>query len=81
MSLSKRDYEDYKTAVDKLVYKYVSRDRSSVVSTITHAVHSGCDKRKVEDKLMAYVDKSMAYKLAEKVRNIAINFRIVKEAG
>ncbi|KAK8729549.1 hypothetical protein OTU49_008539 [Cherax quadricarinatus] len=66
MSLSKRDYEDYKAAVDKMVYKYVARDRSSVVSAITHAVDSGCDKRKVEDKLMGYVDKSLAYKLAEK---------------
>ncbi|XP_042211720.1 U4/U6 small nuclear ribonucleoprotein Prp3-like isoform X2 [Homarus americanus] len=66
MSLSKREYEDYKAAVDKMVYKYVARDRSSVVSAITHAVDSGCDKRKVEDKLMGYVDKSMAYKLAEK---------------
>lgn len=70
MSLSKREYEEYKVAVDKMVYKYVSRDRSSVVSAITHAVDSGVDKRKVEDKLMGYVDKSMAYKLAEKVRHV-----------
>lgn len=68
MSLSKREYEDYKAAVEKMVYKYVTRDRSSIVSAITHAVDSGCDKRKVEDKLMGYVDKSLAYKLAEKVR-------------
>ncbi|XP_042887221.1 U4/U6 small nuclear ribonucleoprotein Prp3-like [Penaeus japonicus] len=66
MSLSKREYEDYKAAVEKMVYKYVTRDRSSIVSAITHAVDSGCDKRKVEDKLMGYVDKSLAYKLAEK---------------
>ncbi|XP_063849235.1 U4/U6 small nuclear ribonucleoprotein Prp3-like [Scylla paramamosain] len=70
MSLSKREYEEYKGAVDKLVYKYVSRDRSSVVSAITHAVDSGLDKRKVEDKLMGYVDKSLAYKLAEKAFGI-----------
>lgn len=68
MSLSKREYEDYKAAVEKMVYKYVTRDRSSIVSAIAHAVDSGCDKRKVEDKLMGYVDKSLAYKLAEKVR-------------
>lgn len=67
MSLSKREYEEYKAAVDKMVYKYVARDRSSVVSAITHAIDSGCEKRKVEDKLMGYVDKSLAYKLAEKV--------------
>nr|XP_027211614.1 U4/U6 small nuclear ribonucleoprotein Prp3-like [Penaeus vannamei] len=66
MSLSKREYEDYKAAVEKMVYKYVTRDRSSIVSAIAHAVDSGCDKRKVEDKLMGYVDKSLAYKLAEK---------------
>ena len=72
MSLSKREYEEYKVAVDKLVYKYVSRDRSSVVSAITHAVDSGLDKRKVEDKLMGYVDKGLAYKLAEKVRHLEL---------
>lgn len=72
MSLSKREYEEYKLAVDKMVYKYVSRDRSSVVSAITHAVDSGSDKRKVEDKLMGYVDKSLAYKLAEKVSNFVM---------
>lgn len=62
-------------AVDKMVYKYVSRDRSSVVSAITHAVDSGSDKRKVEDKLMGYVDKSLAYKLAEKA------FAILEDLG
>ena len=68
MSLSKRDYEEYKSAVEKLVHKYVSRDRSSVVSTITHAVDSSWEKRKLEDKLMVMIDKSLAYKLSDKVR-------------
>lgn len=75
MALSKREYEDFKAAVDKMVYKYVARDRSSVVSAISHAVDSGCDKRKVEDKLMGYVDKSLAYKLAEKA------FLILEDLG
>ncbi|XP_064082597.1 U4/U6 small nuclear ribonucleoprotein Prp3-like isoform X1 [Macrobrachium nipponense] len=66
MSLSKREYEDYKSAVDKMVNRYVTRDRSSVVSAITHAVDSGNDKRRLEDKLMDYVERSLAHKLAEK---------------
>ncbi|KAK7081259.1 U4/U6 small nuclear ribonucleoprotein Prp3 [Halocaridina rubra] len=66
MSLSKREYEEYKSAVDKMVNRYVTRDRSTVVSAITHAVDSGNDKRKVEDKLMDYVERSLAHKLAEK---------------
>lgn len=67
MSLSKREYEDFKAAVDKIVYKYVVRDRSTILSMITHSVDSGVDKRKLEDKLLDYVDKSIAYKLADKV--------------
>ena len=68
MSLSKHDYEEYRTNVEKLVYKYLSKDRSTAASVITHAVDSGADKRKLADKLSSHIDKSLALKLAEKVR-------------
>ena len=67
MALSKRDYEVYKSGVDKLVYKYLSRERSAAASVITSCMDSGADKRKLADKLAAYTDKSLAHKLADKV--------------
>ncbi|KAB7508004.1 U4/U6 small nuclear ribonucleoprotein Prp3 [Armadillidium nasatum] len=66
MSFSRREYEDFKNAVDKIVYKYVTRDRSTIVSLITHSVDFGTEKRKLEDKLSSYVDKNIAFKLADK---------------
>jgi len=68
MSLSKHDYDLYKSNVEKLVYKYLNRDRSTAVSIITHTIDSGSDKRKLEEKLSGYIDKSLAYKLSEKVK-------------
>uniref|UniRef100_A0A2P2I311 U4/U6 small nuclear ribonucleoprotein Prp3-like n=1 Tax=Hirondellea gigas TaxID=1518452 RepID=A0A2P2I311_9CRUS len=66
MALSKRDYEVYKSGVDKLVYKYLSRERTAAASVITGAVDAGADKRKLADKLAAYTDKALAHKLADK---------------
>ena len=74
MSLSKRDYEECKTAIEKLVHKYVTRDRSSIVSTITHAIDSSWEKRKLEDKLMVVLDKSLAYKLSDKVNLFLLSY-------
>lgn len=67
MALSKRDYEAYKSGVDKLVYKYLSRERTAAASVITNSIDSGFDKRKLADKLAPYTDKTLAHKLAEKV--------------
>lgn len=69
MALSKRDYEVYKSGIDKLVYKYLSRDRTAAASLITTAVDSGADKRKLAEKLTGYADKGLAHKLADKVSN------------
>lgn len=66
MALSKRDYEEFKGSVEKLVHKYVSRERSNITSIIVHAYDSGQNKRHLEDKLMNYVDRTLAYKLADK---------------
>ncbi|XP_018024817.1 U4/U6 small nuclear ribonucleoprotein Prp3 isoform X2 [Hyalella azteca] len=66
MSLSKREYEVYKSGIDKLVYKYLTKERSSASSIITNAITGGADKRKLADKLAGLVDKSTALKLADK---------------
>lgn len=75
MALSKRDYEVYKSGIDKLVYKYLSRDRTAVASVITTAVDSGADKRKLAEKLTGYADKGLAHKLADK------SFQLLEELG
>jgi len=66
MPLSKREYEEFKGSVEKLVHKYVARERSNITSIIVHAYDSGQNKRHLEDKLMNYVDRTLAYKLADK---------------
>ncbi|KAF2357128.1 Pre-mRNA-splicing factor 3 [Trinorchestia longiramus] len=75
MALSKRDYESYKSVVDKLVYKYLTKERSTAVSIITSAITGGSDKRKLADKLATITDKSLALKLADKA------FSLLEDVG
>ena len=59
--------ESFKSEVDKLVYKYLSRERSTAASIIISGVQAGYDKKKLTDKLVPVADKTLAHKLADKV--------------
>ena len=68
--ISRGQYDDFKKSVEKMVYRYASRDRTTIISLITSSIDCGYDKKKLEDKLLDLTDRTLAYKLADKVRNI-----------
>lgn len=64
--LSRREIDDLKPSIEKIVNRLIGND-SSVVSASIHCLSSGYDKRRTTDKLTTYVDSKKAYKLAEKI--------------
>ncbi|KAJ8961458.1 hypothetical protein NQ318_014706 [Aromia moschata] len=65
--LSRRDIDDLKSSIDKLVYKTIGNNDSSVVRMAVDCLSSGYDKRKTADKLGSYLDSKKASRLAEKI--------------
>lgn len=76
--LSRRDTDDLKPDLDKLVYKVLGLNDSSLVSTIINCLNSGYDKRKTIEKLTSYVDSKKASKLHEKIDDLIENFKSKK---
>ncbi|KAF4517003.1 hypothetical protein B566_EDAN009676 [Ephemera danica] len=80
-SLSKRDIEELKPHLDKLVLKYLGNSEPSVVSTAVHCLSSGYDKRKTSDKLSGFVDSHKAAKLSERIFELVDSARISSSGG
>ncbi|EAT36165.1 AAEL011745-PA [Aedes aegypti] len=68
--LSRRELEDIRPALDKLVYKVLGSSDSSVLSTIESNLHSGFDRRKLIDKLSSFVESKRASRLSDKVEDL-----------
>lgn len=73
--LSRRDIDDLKSAIDKLVYKIVGSSESSVLRTAADCLSKGYDRRKTTDKLSSYIDNKKASRLAEKLEDLVENFK------
>ncbi|XP_060523896.1 U4/U6 small nuclear ribonucleoprotein Prp3 [Cylas formicarius] len=65
--LSRRDVEDLKPSIDKLVYKTVGGSDSSLLRSAIDCITNGYDRRKTADKLSSYIDTKKAGRLAEKL--------------
>ncbi|XP_055594191.1 U4/U6 small nuclear ribonucleoprotein Prp3 [Uranotaenia lowii] len=69
-SLSRRELEDIRPNLDKLVYKVLGSVESSVLATIESNLHHGFDRRKLIDKLASFVDGKRACRLSDKVEDL-----------
>ncbi|XP_065087671.1 U4/U6 small nuclear ribonucleoprotein Prp3 [Ochlerotatus camptorhynchus] len=68
--LSRRELEDIRPSLDKLVYKVLGSSDSSVLSTIESNLHSGFDRRKLIEKLSSFVESKRASRLSDKVEDL-----------
>ncbi|CAG0915934.1 unnamed protein product [Notodromas monacha] len=73
MSLAGTELEDLKPEVEKVVLKYGS-SRDSVMKCAVKCVMNKLEKRKMVEKLSAYLDGSKASKLASKLDDIIYEF-------
>ncbi|CAG9826860.1 unnamed protein product [Diabrotica balteata] len=73
--LSRRDLDDLKPSIEKVVYKLLGSSDSSVLRTATDCVSSGYDKKKISDKLGVYLDSKKANKLADKIADLVDDFK------
>ncbi|KAJ8983034.1 hypothetical protein NQ317_014331 [Molorchus minor] len=74
-SLSRRDIDDLKPSLDKLVHKIIGTGDSSVLRTTVDCLSSGYDRRKTADKLGSYLDSKKASRLAEKIFDLIDDHR------
>lgn len=65
--LSRKDLDDLKSPIDKLVYRVVGSSDSSVLRTAIDCLGKGYDRRKIAEKLSSYIDSKKAGRLAEKL--------------
>ncbi|CAG9823250.1 unnamed protein product [Phaedon cochleariae] len=75
MSLSRRDVDELKPSLDKLVYKALGSSDSSVTRTAADCISSGYDRKKIADKLGVYLDSKKASRLAEKITDLVEDYR------
>lgn len=73
--LSRREIDDLKPSIDKVVFKTLGNSDSSVLRTAVDCISSGYDKRKTADKLGSYLDSKKAYRLAEKLFDLIEDYR------
>lgn len=65
--LSRKEIDELKPSIDRLVYKVLGESDSSVVNSIEKCLHSGYDKRKITDKIASYIDSRKAHKITDKL--------------
>ncbi|XP_055624221.1 U4/U6 small nuclear ribonucleoprotein Prp3 [Toxorhynchites rutilus septentrionalis] len=68
--LSRRDLEDIRPSLDKIVYKLLGSSDNSVLSTIESNLYNGFDRRKLIDKLSPLLDGKKASRLSDKVEDL-----------
>lgn len=73
--LSRRDIDDLKTPINKVVHKVLGSSDSSVLRTATDCLSKGYDRRKITDKLTSYIDSKKASRLAEKLIDLVEDFK------
>ena len=78
--LSRKDIDEIKPSVDKIVYKVLGSNDSSVVSTAIHCISSGYDKRKTVDKLSSYVDSKKSTKISDKIFDLLEDLRSYRKS-
>lgn len=67
--LSRRELEELRPSLNKIVYKVLGDTDSSVLSTLESNLHNGFDRRKLIDKLSSFVDGKKASRLSDKVED------------
>ncbi|KAG5864849.1 U4/U6 small nuclear ribonucleoprotein Prp3, partial [Gonioctena quinquepunctata] len=70
-----RDVDDLKPTLEKLIYKTLGNNDSSVARTAADCVSSGYDRKKIADKLGVYLDSKKANRLAEKIYDIVEDYK------
>ncbi|KAL1505948.1 hypothetical protein ABEB36_005391 [Hypothenemus hampei] len=68
--LSRRDIDDLKPSIERAVYKTLGNNDSSVFRVVVDCLTNGCDRRKIADKLDAYVDSKKAGRLADRIQDL-----------
>uniref|UniRef100_A0A1Q3EWJ2 Putative u4/u6 small nuclear ribonucleoprotein n=1 Tax=Culex tarsalis TaxID=7177 RepID=A0A1Q3EWJ2_CULTA len=67
--LSRRELDELRPSLNKIVYKVLGETDSSVLSTLESNLHNGFDRRKLIDKLSSFVDGKKASRLSDKVED------------
>lgn len=75
--LSRRDLDELKSPIDKLVYKTLGTSDSSVVRTAVDCLSNGYDRRRTADKLSSYLDSKKAGRLTEKIFDLVEDHRSI----
>lgn len=73
--LSRREIDELKSSIDKIIYKTLGCSDSSVLRIATDCLSKGYDKRKISDKLSSYLDSKKASKISEKLDDLVDNFK------
>jgi len=66
MALSRKDFEDLKPQVDKIVQKYLGFSEPTLVTAALNCVDKGYDRRKTKDKLSMIIDDRHVSKIVDK---------------
>lgn len=73
--LNRRDLDDLKSPIEKLVYKLLGSSDSAVLRTVIDCLSKGYDRRKIADKLTSFIDSKKAIRLAEKLEDLIDDFK------
>nr|XP_023021766.1 U4/U6 small nuclear ribonucleoprotein Prp3 [Leptinotarsa decemlineata] len=73
--LSRRDVDDLKPSIEKVIYKTLGHNDSSVARTAADCVSSGYDRKKMADKLGVYLDSKKAKRIAEKIHDLVEDYK------
>lgn len=73
--LSRRDIDDLKSPVDKVVYKILGFNDSSVLRIAIDCLSRGYDRRKIADKLCSNIDTKKANRIADKLIDLVEDYK------
>lgn len=68
--LSRREIDDIRPDINKVLYKVLGNSDSGVLSTVEHCLHNGFDRRKTADKLSSLLDTKKAVRLSDKIEDL-----------
>ncbi|XP_071098058.1 U4/U6 small nuclear ribonucleoprotein Prp3-like [Haliotis cracherodii] len=81
MSLSRREYDDLKSVLDKTVHKFLGFSEPTLVSAALDCIDRGYDRKKTVDKLTAMLDTGQASKFVDKVFSVWEEYRSSTKHG
>jgi U4/U6 small nuclear ribonucleoprotein PRP3 len=73
--LSKRDLEDLRPDVGKLIHKVVGNVDDQLLSVVENCLSSGYERRKICDKLNSFIDSKKASRLTDKLENLIEDYK------